>query len=362
MEAIRDYSAFLKEAKSAVEELCSLEAQRDQMEAKLRQDKRLLEAEKKATDDEIRKTTKNRLDDITSGYDKQISKGQEQLRKAKSRRETAKGKGMRERIVEETSDLRDDNRRIKLQIKTLFQQWRIPAYCNTKLYYALHYPRWFDEFMILILAVLICFLAVPFGSYLLIPDRKVWHLVLSYFLCILIFGGAYVFIGRGARDEHGDILREGRNLRNEMHANDKRMKIITKNIRKDRNDSVYNLGKYDDEIAQIQQTLSETTEKKRDAINTFETVTKNIIFDEITASHKERIDELTAACEQEDWELKRMEAAVQDKQLYVTDRYAPYLGKEFLTPERLEALLDIMEHGTASNLSEAMQMYRRSRS
>ncbi len=121
MNVITDYGTFLREAKSAVMELAELERQEERLSRKLKQDQKSLESEKKLLEDTINQTTKKRLGEIVSSYDKELNKGQEQLKKARSKREKAKSQGIRERIVEETSDLRDDNRRIQLHIATLFQ-------------------------------------------------------------------------------------------------------------------------------------------------------------------------------------------------------------------------------------------------
>ena len=133
MNVITDYGTFLREAKSAVMELAELERQEERLSRKLKQDQKSLESEKKLLEDTINQTTKKRLGEIVSSYDKELNKGQEQLKKARSKREKAKSQGIRERIVEETSDLRDDNRRIQLHIATLFQQKSVPKYCNTDL-------------------------------------------------------------------------------------------------------------------------------------------------------------------------------------------------------------------------------------
>ncbi len=135
MNVITDYGTFLREAKSAVMELAELERQEERLSRKLKQDQKSLESEKKLLEDTINQTTKKRLGEIVSSYDKELNKGQEQLKKARSKREKAKSQGIRERIVEETSDLRDDNRRIQLHIATLFQQKSVPKYCNTDLYF-----------------------------------------------------------------------------------------------------------------------------------------------------------------------------------------------------------------------------------
>ena len=56
---------------------------------------------------------------------------------------------------------------------------------------------------------------------------------------------------------------------------------------------------------------------------------------------------------------KRLREEVKTKNLFITDKYGAYLGKEFLTPARLDALMDIMQNGVAVNLSEAMDEYRK---
>ena len=359
MNVITDYGTFLREAKSAVMELAELERQEERLSRKLKQDQKSLESEKKLLEDTINQTTKKRLGEIVSSYDKELNKGQEQLKKARSKREKAKSQGIRERIVEETSDLRDDNRRIQLHIATLFQQKSVPKYCNTDLYYALYFPRWPKEFLKLLLAVVLCFLLIPYGIYFLLPKQTVLFLVLIYFACILVFGGIYVLIGNRSRERHGEALREGRSLRNEIHGNNKRIRVITHTIKRDKNEAIYDLQKFDDEIAQMEQAMSETAAKKKDALNTFETVTKNIIADEITDSRKEKISNMADLCESEEKQLRELRETIQLRNLHITDCYASYLSREFLYPEKLDALAKIMQDGTATNLNEAMQQYKK---
>ena len=241
MEVITDYGTFLREAKSAVQELDRMKEQQERLARQLKQDQKALEAGKKQVEDAIAQTTKKRKNDITAGYDKELSKGQERLKKARSKREKAKSQGVKERIVEETTDLRDDNRRIRLQIRTLFQQEHVPAFCNTGWYYALYFPRWPGEFLQLAAAVLVCFLLIPYGIYAAIPAHGALYLALVYFVCAVGFGGLYVVIGNRTRDRCAQALKEGRQLRDEMHGNNKRMRVITRTIKRDRNEAIYNL-------------------------------------------------------------------------------------------------------------------------
>ncbi len=359
MEVITDYEAFLREAKTAVVELAEIESQEERLSRQLKQDQKVLEQRKRQVEDTISHTTRKRLNEIASSYDKEISKGQEHLKKARSKREKAKNQGMKERIIEETADLRDDNRRIRLQIKTLFQQNHVPWYCNTDWYYILYFPRRISEFLGLFLAIIVGFLLIPYGVYLLIPKQTVLHLALIYFASILIFGGLYVLIGNHGRDRYAPVLREGRILRDQFHANQKRMRVITQTIKRDKNEAIYDLQIYDDEIAQMEQNLSELAAKKKEALNTFETVTKNIIADEIHVAEKKNIDQMRLRCEEDELEQRRLQEMAKSKNLHITDRYGFYLSKEFLKPDKLEALADIMSKGTAANLNEAIQQYKK---
>lgn len=359
MNVITDYGTFLREAKSAVMEVAELEKQEERLSKQLKQNQKSLETEKRMLEDNISQTTKKRLGEITSSYDKELSKGQELLKKARSKREKAKSQGIKERIIEETADLRDDNRRIRLQIKTIFQQNHVPKYCNTGLYYALYFPRQIKEFLTLLLAALLCFLLIPYGIYLLLPKQTMVFLALIYFSCILVFGGIYVWIGNRSRDRFVDVLKEGRALRNEIHANNKKIRGITHTIRRDKNEAIYDLQKFDDEIARMEQTMAETAAKKKAALNTFETVTKNIIADEITASNKDRIANMANLCDEGERQLRELRETIKSRNLYITDCYGSYLSREFLQPEKLDALAAIMQDGTATNLNEAMQQYKK---
>jgi len=356
---ITDYGAFLREARQAVAELNEMEQRESALSRQLGESRRKLAAEEKAVADHISQTVKRRAADIASGYDKELGRGQERLRKARSRREKAKSQGIKERISEETAAFREENRQLKLQMKTIFQQNHVPGLCRSSWYYRLYSPRRLSEFAAFLAVLLVCFLVVPYGSYMLIPERRPLYLGLIYFGCILVFGGLYVAVGNRTKDKYSDTIKEGRQIRNQIYSNEKKIKRITREIRRDKNEAVYNLQKHDDEIAQIEQMMSETAAKKKEALNTFETVTRNIIADEISANNKEKLDLLKEACDFQEGELRALNEELKDKSLFVTNRFGAYLEKEFLQPQRLDALLDIIENGTAANLSEAMDQYKK---
>lgn len=355
---ITDYVNFLDEARDAVAEMNRMQDQETALSQRVRQSRRELEAEEKVVADTISQTVKKRAEEINLSYDKELSKGQERLKQARSKREKAKSQGVKERIVEETSELREENRQMTLQIKTLLQQNHVPRYCRTNWYHALFMPHWFSECMRLLLAVFICFLVIPYGLYLLLPNRTPLYLVGIYFLCILIFGGIYVYIGNKTRIRHAQVFKEERIFRDQIHSNMKKIKVITHAIRRDKNEAIYDLQKHDDEIARIEQELSEIAVKKKDALNTFENVTKNIISDEIAGNSRDKLTYMKSLLETEEQELQELTTNLKTASLQLTDRYETYLGKELLHPQKLDELRAMVQNSTYANLSEAITEYK----
>lgn len=357
-QTITDFKSFLEDAKEAVCELSDFSRKEEQLRQEESRLEKALEAEKKAVEDSIGATVKKRRDEIESSYDSEIGKLQDKLKKIRVRREKAKNQGMKERIKEETEELHEHNRELRVRMRTLFQSQRVPAFCGSGYYYSLYFPRGIKEIFTFLLTFAVCFLLIPYGIYLKLPDKKTLYLVLIYLAVILVFGGIYTVIGNVTKGRHLSALQEGRTIRSLIVSNQKKIRVITNSIKKDRNEAIYNLEKYDDEIAQLEQDLAETIQKKKDALNTFENVTKTIITDEITGNSRQKIDDLTESYQEASSRLRYTETILKEKKIFITDTYESYVGKEFLTPDRLEELKKILESGAASNISEAIEVYQ----
>lgn len=358
VQPITDQRAFLMEAKKALEELSDLRDRNEQLRLEMKKKEKELEAERKAVTDAISLTVKKRLDEISSSYDQEIGKGQERLKKVRSKREKAKNQGVKERIQEETAELKAHNRELRDQMRDVFRKDHVPGFCNSKWYYAIYFTKGFGEFLILLLNILICFLAIPYGIYMLLPEQKQLYLVAVYFLVIVVFGGLYVFINNRTKVHHLKALKEGRVIRNVMCSNNRKIRVITSTIKKDQDEAFYDLEKYDDDIAKLEQDLTEITAKKKEALNTFETVTKTILADEITSNSKEQIDALCGERDSLRQQVEETDRRIKEQTLLISDRYESYIGREFMTPQKLDELGEILLGGKAENISEAINVYR----
>ncbi|MBE7718376.1 MAG: hypothetical protein E7243_02485 [Lacrimispora celerecrescens] len=355
---ITDQVGFLGEACRAVQELS---ASRNLLEKFRLEEKRLdkeLEAERKAVTDAISLTVKKRIEEINDTYDKEIAREQDRLKRVRGKREKAKTQGVKERIEEETAELKGNNRELMLQMKSVFQQDRVPGFCKKGWYYALYFPRGFSEFFVLLLNVFLFFLVIPCGVYLLLPEKSPFYLMGIYFAAILFFGGIYILINNFTKVKHQSALRKGRSIRDLIKTNKRKIRVIIRSIKRDRDEAVYNLEKYDDEIARIEQDLADIADKKREALNTFDRVTRTILSDEIAGNSREKIAKLENDFEAAAANAKEAEVRVKEQTLFINDNYASYVGKEFMVPERLDELADMIRMGKASTISEAITLYK----
>ena len=354
---IEDQVGFLGEACRAVQELAVSKSLLEKHRLEEKNLLRELESERKAVTDAISLTVKKRVQEINDTYDGEIAKEQEHLKRLRNKREKAKTQGVKERIEEETQELKDKNRVLAGELKSVFKRDHVPSYCRSTWYYALFLTRGFSEMFILLITALIFFLAIPCGVYFLIPHRNTFYLAGIYFVSILLFGGIYILINNRTRVRHPEALKKGRLIKNSIKSNRRKLRAIIRDIKKDRNEKVYNLERFDDEIAKTEQDLMNIADKKQEALNTFDKVTSTIISDEIASSKREKISMLEKEHEEAVTNWKEAQIRVKEQTLFINDNYASYIGSDFMIPEKLDELADIIRMEKASTISEAKDIY-----
>lgn len=359
MEPTQDLNLFLAGAKAALAEISQLNAET----AKLREEKSKLEAsvdsQKRKLEDTLDQTYNKRRSEIDKTYDGEIAKCNDKLKRARAKREKAKNQGVKGRIADETAYLRKDIKNIESQIRSEFKKNGIPSFCNSGFYFSLFMPRSFKDILILILTFAITFFLIPFGIWKLFFEGNTIALLIIYVIDILLFGGIYIAISQSTVTKHHDALIRVRALKKKIADDRRNIDDITDNIRNDSNESHYDLAVYDDEIAHITQQLADITMQKNEAISKFENVTRNIITEEITGNARPAIEEAEAKLADVTARFNETDSARKAKALEISSNYEVYLGKEFMNRSKIEKLEDIINHGTVTNISEAIEEYYR---
>lgn len=352
VDKLNEIKEDLLELRGYQENFASLTAEEEKNE-------KSIQSLEKAAADEVQTTIKKRRSEIEGAYDKQLDKIKSQIRKIKNKRDKSKNKKVSERIDEETASLREDNHRLRLEAKTLLKQRHVPSFCNTKLYNALYYPRYFSDVLIILLILILTLMAIPCGIYFFIlPEEKILYLVLLYVVTVIIFGGLYLLIGNRTKDKHRDTLKQILNLRHEIVVNKKKINVIKKNIRKDRDESLYGLENFDEGLKMLDNELEEIAGQKKDALLTFENTTVHVISSEIRKKYEERLASLKADNEALAGKLAQADSKIKALTLKIASDYEPFIGKDLITLDRIDSLINIIEAGNATNISEAVQFHR----
>ena len=362
-QTVEENIAFLQEAKEKSERMIQMRETCRRLEDEAKAADKALTNERKKAKDQVAGTIETRHDELEESYDLQIKQTQEKLRKIRQEREKVKNKGVQQRIGGETADLVAENSGLAAKMKTLFKQNKVPGICRTGWYYALFSPRGWKEILILLATILVCFGVVPLIAYLMVPpqNRSTLVLVLIYLAVIILFFGIWLIIHNMTKVKHREMIEEGRIIRDQMEANRRQINAIKKSIKSDSNEEMYNLGGYDEKIAEFEAEIADIEARKKQALDEFENELKPQITDEIMAGYSDRLSELFQDKKVKDERFSQADVERKNLALDLAENYEAYLGKSNMNPKRLEALIAIFEEGSATNLTEAIEYYKKNR-
>ena len=319
---------------------------------------KMITAKEKDLSDEIEHTLKKRKNVLVETYENQLATLNARNKKVKPKKEKDKDAKVSERIAEETAELRDKNKELSLEIKAKLKADKTPAICNTTLFYALFMPKSPLEIVMFMVGMLLAFLVIPFGIYLLFFAEKFSELALAiiYVLIILLVGSIYLAISNKVKEKHLDTIRAVRELRSQYRGNVKNIREIQKGIKNDEDESTYGLEQYDDELNEINAELQRVTEEEKNALNTFETVTSPQIKSEIKGRYEEELTSLKEKHTETCTEQKDMEEKIKEFSLMLSKQYETYLGKDMLTVQKLDKLISRIQKGEANDIGEALAL------
>lgn len=348
----------LKLMQKDIKELNDMEEYNKQLSFDIRNLEKNIETEYQILENTISQTIKSRKEEIEKAYNAEIDKLLGKDKKIKGQREKAKEKGVRERISEETKPLYDENNKIKEEINTIMKKDKIPSYCNSTLYFAMFFTSSIKEVFLFVLLLTIIFLLLPCAVYLIIPNHKAYYLVVIYFVIIVSSLLSYIFINDRTKVAHTEELKSIRRKRKLIVQNNKKIKVIRNNIKKDNNEEHYNLNKFDSKLMDNQKEIELYKNKKNEAIKTFEEDTVPVLRKQVEDEDLPRIIRMEEELNRKKKQKDDIKEKVKDRTLYISTNYEAYLGKEMCTLERIDSLMAIMsqnENMTINNAIKAIQ-------
>ena len=347
----------LKQVISDISEYSANREELDRQNDTLKEINRNIESIQKNINDEIDNKVKEGVNSVSGSFDQSIQEEKVKLKDVQGKRDKAKHAGVKDRIQNETAELRDMNRDMYSQIKAAFKEEGIPKYCSKRWFYALFATQGIGDVLIYVISLVVLYAAIP-GVIYIIPQIPKWVLIAYYFVMITLELTAVKFIYNRTMVPHSDTIAKARRVKYDIETNQKKIKRIEKGIRKDKNEDMYGLSDFDYRINEINDSIRNIEDAKAKAIEQFNATTRTDIIAEIRGRNAGTLEQLksqVAVCEQE---IARLDSLIKNQRAYISSNYEAYLGREFTNVDRLTELLDMMIEEPYLTISMAIAQYK----
>ncbi|MCQ2513178.1 MAG: hypothetical protein MJ092_07340 [Lachnospiraceae bacterium] len=316
-----------------------------------------LETQKKYMAEKISNATKERRGDLKKAQDEQVDAATKVLKDAEKKRREAKASAVNERVHNETASLTDKIEATKKEINAMFKEKGVPSFCNSFYYYSMFAPKTGKNFIAFIITIVIALGIIPNAVCLLVKPGQWLLKVLVYLAVVVFFAAIYfiIFISTHSKGK-GEVIEAARAKRNIIEASQKEIKKITKGIRSDKDESLYDLQSFDEEINQAQTIVDEKSKAREEALRVFDEETAVQIKNEIEKENLPAIEQMETELNgmRADLEVKR--AAVKAISDTLANNYSAYLGKKNMSTEKIDAMISLIQEGKAKTIMQAMDL------
>lgn len=296
------------------------------------------------------------IDAICDGYDKSINADKDKIKNVTAARDKAKLAGVKDRINAETASLRAENSDLAEQINEAFIHENISKICNSQMFIAIFNPKKIIDYVIDVLLLLIIFAAVPVALFVL-PVIQQWILLVYSIavplICVLFIKCIY----RAVLLKHKETIVAAQNTRIQILDNNKRIKKIEKNIKKDKNEDMYGLESYDSKINTLHDEISKIEEEKNAALEEFDNTARKDIVEEIDKRYDDKLSSMETELQKKKVEYDELDDLVKKQRIYISSNYEAYLGKDFMSIDKLSELNSIMKSDSADTIAQAVAVY-----
>lgn len=355
---------YLTAARSELATLNKMGKALDSLKLEEKRLQKSIASEEKSIEDEIVQTVNRKRDEIEDKFESLFKENKEKEKKLLARRAKKKKEQIHERIKDETADVREENRSLSTQMDTLFKQYHIPSFCKTKLYYALFMTKGIVEMLewlciaAIVLGVvpaLIC-IAVEQNFLRGVDDVRFYFALIMLGWIIFIFI-LYIVIMNVTKVKYYDKLLEGRKIFDKVKANDKKIAAITNAVKKDKDESQYDLEKYDQKLDGIKEEADSISKKRQEELREFENEEKQRITESIRTRRRDGLEAIKGSYKETLEKIEVGEQTISEQKEKIRIQYEKKLGTDFMDEESLRELIVIVQEGDADTVEDAIDFY-----
>ncbi|MCI8669318.1 MAG: hypothetical protein HFI34_07345 [Lachnospiraceae bacterium] len=304
---------------------------------------------------DINTAIKNAMIETVAPEDKILAEENAKLKEVRQQREKAKNKGIRDRIEYETRDLSEENREYKRSVKRGLKENGLPAFCDSNAFFIMYCSQTAVEWVIRLAVFFTAFFVFPAAVLLIADPWWLWKLIWWVVIDVIMLA-IYMTIYLISKDRDAGILDEVREIRDKIAENEKKIRKISSDIKKDPDESSYNLGEYDDEIKNIEAAIEEASLKKNGKLKEFEEFTKQTIIDTMNSERMPEINEKQQILEEKTDIYNQLNQKFTEINQTIEEKYEKYLTKQFSNRQKIQRMIELIETGQAVNIGQAKEL------
>lgn len=356
-----DGIGFLESARDIVHKRDDLRSYTDQKKALVKKLEKDIASEEKDIENEIASTIKKKRGSIENDFDKKLNDKRSDVKKIEKNREKDKSEQVNKRVAEATKGYHEKNAGLEKELRNMFKNEGVPLWCAGSFYYTMFMPRGKEIFKKLLYIIFFAG-AIPAGILLLLwgtafkgmaHDKKMIFSVIIAVVWLILSIVIYFVIYVNTKVRYLDAIREGRKYRDAIKNNQTSVDKITSDINKDKDESLYDLGEYDEKLSKIDKSMNKLMDDKKDSLKHFDKKTKNEIEEDIRKKRQKKLDELISEKKKVEEELSESLQELSETETRV-ERISEKLGKEYCSSQKIDKLISVMESGAAETVSGAI--------
>ncbi len=348
---------FIEDAKLILDRADECRKEKARVQGEVRQCEKAVAVLDKAVADTINTTLRSRKEVLAAGYDEKLSVCQNKIKDCRAERGKAKADAIAERIQRENAPLDHENNELTQQVEQIYEENNIKSVFKKHGLVVLFFPKRSQDWLTAAgIAAGLMFL-VPLFFILAMRSQPV---ALAFTLFIYhgcLFGG-YLYLLYKFMLSHQHVHQQAEELKAKIRDNTKKMTSVSNNIRKSQDETGYNLGIYDDRIAEIETEMKTILSQRKNALDEFERVTRNEIAAEVTAANADEKQKLTKQLTEKQQEADVTAKALDDVEAEIRDSYENRLGKDMMNRQKLTGLGTFCEENPELPLEQAIDCYR----
>lgn len=278
------------------------------------------------------------------------------INEAKDKKKAEIKKNKEQRIENETRENKENIELLKSQTNELLENNKISKIAGTDLYFTFFRAISFKRILMAIAFYILLFIGLPllisyilWNSQMFVGFVNILKVAAVFVINFFVWGLIWLSISHFT-EMPDEIYLKLKNLKLNIEDNKNQIKILSRNIMKDNDESKYDYTEVDREIELANLDLQNAKEQNEKDVKYLNTVVHDDIVARIEEESKNEYAILKMEYDKDKAQLSVLNDEVENMKKQLTDRYESLVGKENMNTEKINKLISVFDNNSEQDL------------